>query len=340
VSYALQAPRTGEIATGGRVKLIALAERYPETRTANVLYLVSSALPANYRFWIERAKALKIPVVLNQNGVATPGWAGDETEATNAPLRWVLERADFVLYQSEFCRRSADRFLGPARGPARIAYNAVDLKLFSPSGDLSKRPLTILLGGSQYQKYRLTSALEAFAAVRKKIPDARLVVSGKVDWQNDPGRSLAEAREFARKLGVEDGIRFTGPFLQKDAPAIYREADLLLHPKYNDPCPTAVIEALACGLGVVYSNSGGLPELVDENSGVGVPVPESYETDHSPTPSEWESAIVAAASRLPEIRIAARKRATASFGSDDWLAIHREVFESMAKRGSKARGLE
>jgi glycosyltransferase involved in cell wall biosynthesis len=337
VSYARQAPGRRELATGGRVKLIALDSAFPETQNANLLYLVSSALPSNYRYWVERAISQKIPIVLNQNGVATPGWAGNETDAVNAPLRWVLERAVYVLYQSEFCRKSADLFIGRAKGATRIAYNAVDLNLFSPAREKSNRPLTILLGGSQYQKYRVTSALEALASVRKAIPDARLLISGKVDWQNDPKRSSTEAMEIAKKLGVSESVRFTGTFLQADAPALYREADLLLHPKYNDPCPTAVIEALACGLGVVHSQSGGLPELVDESCGVGVPVPESYETDHMPPAEAWADALVKAAARLPEMRAAARKRAEVRFGIDRWLDLHGEVFRTVISAVSAKR---
>lgn len=332
LNYARQTPRDGEIATGGRVKLIALAEAFPEQTCANILYLVSSALPSNYRYWINRAIDKNIPIVLNQNGVATPGWAGKETEAINTPLRWTLERANAVLYQSEFCKKSADHFLAPAKVKSVIAYNAVDLQMFSPEPHPSDRPLTILLGGSQYQKYRVTSALETFAIVMKSIPQARLLISGKIDWQNDPSQSMREVLVLARQLKIESQIELTGPFLQAEAPALYRRADLLLHTKYNDPCPTAVIEALACGLGVIHSKSGGLPELVDSSSGIAVPVPESYVTDHSPSAEAWATALVDAAGRLPEMRISARKRAETRFGMDHWLAIHRTLFEEITSR--------
>ena len=37
--------------------------------------------------------------------------------------------------------------------------------------------------------------------------------------------------------------------------------------KYKDPCPNSVIEAMSCGLPILYSNSGGLPELVNNGCG-------------------------------------------------------------------------
>ena len=47
--------------------------------------------------------------------------------------------------------------------------------------------------------------------------------------------------------------------------------------KYKDPCPNTVIEALSCGLPVLYSKSGGLPELVNNSCGVGLTVKNSWE---------------------------------------------------------------
>ena len=51
-------------------------------------------------------------IVVNQNGVAYPAWAGLRTDEINEPLREALNAADYVFFQSEFCKSSADRFLG------------------------------------------------------------------------------------------------------------------------------------------------------------------------------------------------------------------------------------
>ena len=49
-----------------------------------------------------------------------------------------------------------------------------------------------------------------------------------------------------------------------------RRAHLLLHTKVKDPCPSTVVEAMACGLPVVYPASGGTVELVGDEAGIGV----------------------------------------------------------------------
>ena len=51
-------------------------------------------------------------MVVNQDGVAYPGWAGEATEALNARYRRALHAADHVLFQSQFSKDSSDLFLG------------------------------------------------------------------------------------------------------------------------------------------------------------------------------------------------------------------------------------
>ena len=64
--------------------------------------------------------------------------------------------------------------------------------------------------------------------------------------------------------------------------------------------PTVVLEALASGLPVVYSASGGTPELVGDDAGVGVPAPLDWEQDHPPAPEALAAMGVTAAKKIPK----------------------------------------
>ena len=46
--------------------------------------------------------------------------------------------------------------------------------------------------------------------------------------------------------------------------------------KYKDPCPNTVIEALSCGLPILYSASGGVPEIVGNGCGVALKVLDNW----------------------------------------------------------------
>ena len=69
-------------------------------------------------------------------------------------------------------------------------------------------------------------------------------------------------------------------------------ADLLLHTQYNDACPGLVLEAMACGLPVVYSASGGTPELVGPEAGLGVAAEQSWEKTYPPDPNKMAGAVL------------------------------------------------
>ena len=58
-------------------------------------------------------------------------------------------------------------------------------------------------------------------------------------------------------------------------------ADAYVTMSFQDNCPTAVIEA-SCGLPILYSSSGGIPELVGKNSGIGLEVTEDWEKINVP----------------------------------------------------------
>ena len=319
-------PRQEQIASGGIVKFQRLDEVFPnDPRSFNLLYLGSSSAPADARQLIWLARRRGAAFVWNQDGVAYPGLEGWDVERTNRPMARALHEADHVFFQSDFCKLSSDRFLGERAGPSEVLYNAVDTQVFTPGERPSNDPV-LLLGGSQYQWYRVETALRAFAAVRRERPGARLIVAGALTWSRRPEAALTP---LLRELDLGDSVEFTGPYVQHDGPDIMRSADLLLHTKYNDPCPGVVIEAMACGLGIVYSASGGVPELVGPDAGIGVAAPLDFEQEHPPDPEQLAGAVLEAAARRDELGEAARQRAVERFDIRPWVERHRQVFEEL-----------
>jgi glycosyltransferase involved in cell wall biosynthesis len=331
VSYGDVLPReAGAIVSGGRVKLTLLESRFPALDGAfNVLYLVSSAQPPFSLEYAQWAKSHGARLVWNQNGVAYPGWAGGGDEAINAPMREVRAIADYVIYQSEFCRESADRFLGPVSAPFEVLYNCVDLQRFRPADNLlPPEPWRLLAAGSHLQAERVWSVLETVAVLRRRGRDARLILAGRLGWPDGERQTQAAIREF----GIDDVVDLVPPFTQQEAPSLYQSAHVLLHTKYKDPCPTVVIEALACGLPVIGSRSGGMVELVGDECGVLLDVPQTWEAMPVPNADELADAVETVMARLDEYRRRARARATERFDKDTWVERHAAIFASVLGR--------
>jgi glycosyltransferase involved in cell wall biosynthesis len=317
-------PGPGERAAGGTAKAQKLAALFPNSPTDfSILYLGTTWLPRDVGPLLRMAARRGAAIVVNQDGVAYPGWAGERVEELNRPLREALLAADHVLYQSDFSKLSAGLYLGEPRGTWEVLRNAVDVRHFTPAASPPPDGPALLLGGDQTQAYRLELALRTLAALRRRHRGAHLLVTGRLVTPVEP---------LVDELGVRGSVHLLGEYAQRDAPAAFRRAHLLLHTKVKDPCPTLVVEAMACGLPVVHPASGGTVELVGDEAGIGVPHPDTWERDEPPEPEALADAVERVLADLPRYSAAARERAVERFALEPWLERHRELFERLAPR--------
>lgn len=318
------------IVRGGAVKLTGLDEAFEvDDRSCNILYLVSSAPPPHTQILIHHAKRNGVIVVWNQNGVAYPAWAGDQTENINTRLALGRDRADHVIYQSRFCRASAERWLGRTDQPCSIIENYVDTSVFQPLKRVNgnrRNVLRLLAAGTHYEKQRVLRVLETAAILRDHHGiHTELRLAGQLCW---PGANDDVARAIEQH-GLAGQIERIGMFSRQDAPGVFEQMDILLHLKYKDPCPTIVLEALACGLPVIGSNSGGLPELVSRECAVLIDIEDSWERMLTPDPQNLAAAVIKVNDNLSAMSEAAREHVVHHFTKQIWLARHRELFSQL-----------
>ena len=101
---------------------------------------------------------------------------------------------------------------------------------------------------------RISDVVQVFHRVSQELPSRLLLVGD--------GPELARAEQLARELGIRDRIHFVGTVaLVED---ILVHCDLFLLPSESESFGLAALEALACGVPVLASDVGGLPEVVDD----------------------------------------------------------------------------
>ena len=160
----------------------------------------------------------------------------------------------------------------------------------------------------------------AFAALaRAKISNCRLDILGT-------GTGLDFWQSQARKYKVTDQIVFHGQKPHKELAAFYENADVLVFPALRDSGGSALLEAMSKGLPVICLDWGGPTEMVDENSGVKIPIT---------TPDETIQRFADALTRLhkdpalrAELGVRAAKRARELFSWD----AKRKLLESTYDR--------
>jgi N-acetyl-alpha-D-glucosaminyl L-malate synthase BshA len=118
--------------------------------------------------------------------------------------------------------------------------------MLAPNGE------RILAHVSNFRKVkRVEDVMAIFEKVHEKMPSKLLMIGDGPERQN--------AEDLCRKLGICNDIRFLGK--QDQMEEILNIADLFLLPSQYESFGLAALEAMACGVPVISSNAGGLPEI-------------------------------------------------------------------------------
>lgn len=149
-----------------------------------------------------------------------------------------------------------------------IPQFGTDPTLFQPglgSADETERPFTVGFVGRLIPAKGLTLLIEALAGLRA---DWKLAVVGS-------GPERDTAAEQARRLGVEARVTFLGQVPSTAMPEVLRGFDVLAGPSLTTPrwkeqFGRMLVEAMACGVPVIGSDSGEIPRVIGD-SGLVVP---------------------------------------------------------------------
>jgi N-acetyl-alpha-D-glucosaminyl L-malate synthase BshA len=172
-------------------------------------------------------------------------------------MKFSIERSDGVTAVSRFLKEKTLTNYGIEKD-IEVIPNFVDTRKYyrHPKDDL--RPHfacgdeKIIVHVSNFRPVkRVPDVIRVFDQVQKKIP-ARLILVG-----DGPERSQCEL--LSRELGLHDRIKFLGK--QTDVIHVLSTADLFLMPSQSESFGLSALEAMACGVPVISSSVGGLPEL-------------------------------------------------------------------------------
>jgi glycosyltransferase involved in cell wall biosynthesis len=149
------------------------------------------------------------------------------------------------------------------KNAAKIPFG-VDMDLFNNQGKTySKEGVKFIIVKSLTKTYGIDIAINAFIQLLEKYPDKQI----RLDIYGDG--PLREEYEHLADHYLGNAIVFHGKIPHQKVPEKLKQSDVFVNISRSESFGVSVLEASACGLAVIVSNRGGLPEVIlDEKSGL------------------------------------------------------------------------
>jgi glycosyltransferase involved in cell wall biosynthesis len=193
------------------------------------------------------------PFVLALHGGSLPTFAQDHPTR----VRRLLRSANVVCAPSQYLQRGLSAY----RADIRLLPNGIDLSRYAFRLRAQPKPALVWLRAF-HAIYNPALAVEVLSGLRRQFPAAHLAMIGP-----DKGDgSLQQAQALAQAYGLQNAILFAGPVPNSEVPTWLDQGDIFINTTNIDNTPVSVIEALACGLPVVSTNVGGLPDLLHDGA--------------------------------------------------------------------------
>ena len=167
-------------------------------------------------------------------------------------VRAVLRKAARVVVLTPRWRDQV-RSIEPA---ARIAILGNPVAVSMPVRPSPRPARSVLFLNWLHRDKGVLDLMHAIPEVLRSVPEATFVLAGSGD--------VDSMRSLARSLGVEHAVRWPGWVDGAEKNHLLREADAFVLPSYYEGLPLGVLEAMACGVPVVATAVGGIPDVIED----------------------------------------------------------------------------
>lgn len=206
----------------------------------------------------------KLPYIISLRGSDVPYYSDRFTflyKLITPVIKLIWHNANQVISNSEGLRELALK--SSSKQKIEIIYNGIDIDYFKPEmksaeqkQEKEQEKFIITPGASRITDRKgLNYLIEAVAKLVPKYPQIYLKIMGD-------GNAREKLEQLAKNLKLENHSEFVGIIPHEKVLAYYQEANLFVLPSLNEGMSNAMLEALAVGLPLIATNTGGASELV------------------------------------------------------------------------------
>ena len=177
----------------------------------------------------------------------------------------VIKQLHNIVTVSDCSRQDIARDFGLQPAGISVAHNGIDIDTFKPLPGVVRNPLRLMATCSADAPLKgLRYLLHAYALLLERYPDLELLLVSKPN----PG---GQTERLVHRLGLVDKVQFVKGISTEQMVQYYAEAAIAIVPSVYEGFGLPAGEAMACGVPVVSTDGGALPEVVGD-AGVIVPV--------------------------------------------------------------------
>ncbi len=222
-------------------------------------------------------KSLKTPIVATVHHPLSIDRHSDLTHTTSFKQKWgrimfypffmqriVTKRMDRVITVSESSADKVRKAFKVSNSKLRVVYNGVDTDIFKKRDDIKKEPASIIVATNTRDRNKgIVYLLQALALMRGQV---KLTI---VD-DKPPGNDYAPG--LVKEYGLRNMVTFTGRLSHGEVAKKYAVAQIAVSPSIYEGFGLPAAEAMACGVPIVGTTAGALPEVIVDNvTGILVP---------------------------------------------------------------------
>ena len=201
----------------------------------------------------------KIPYIVSLRGSDVPGYSDRFAflYIFLKPIIWFIwKNADFVVANSQGLKELALKT--NQKQDIKIIYNGVDIHDFTPS-ESKNSELFIITNGATRVTHRkgLDYLIRAVAKIVLKHNNVQLKIMGD-------GNAKEDLEKLIKELHVEENVKLIGRVPREQTSPFYKEASVFVMSSLNEGMSNAMLEALASGLPLISTKTGGADELITE----------------------------------------------------------------------------
>ncbi len=167
-------------------------------------------------------------------------------------VRTILRNSARVVVLTQRWRDEVRKIVPTARTTVIANSVAIPIRLLP----LRHPAQTVLFLGWLQKEKGVLDLVRAIAPVLRSVPEAVFVFAGTGD--------VDSLSDLARSLGVEQAVRFPGWVDGARKDKLLREVDVFVLPSYYEGLPIGVLESMACGVPVVATAVGGIPDAIQD----------------------------------------------------------------------------